>query len=223
MFNREALKSYEIYADVFSYPESLLIEKIENVQKYLDIKYPDASKIFKNFCDFLKIINIKSWEEIYTRSFDVQALTTLDLGYVLFGDDYKRGEFLVNLSKEHKKAGNECGNELADHLPNVIRLLAKLENEELLEDIISYILYPALKKIESEFDLIQIEKKRNIYQKHHKTLIDQDKSYNLIYIYTIKTLLLMLQIDFPELTVDRIFDNNYTNQITKELSIEKLR
>ncbi len=223
MLNREALKSYEIYADVFSYPESSLIEKIEKVQEYLTIKYPEASKIFNNFCDFSKIINKKSWEEIYTHSFDVQALTTLDLGYVLFGDDYKRGELLVNLSKEHKKAGNECGNELADHLPNVIKLMPKLENEELLEDIISYILYPALKKIESEFDLIHIEKKRNIYQKHHKTLIDQDKSYSLIYIYTIKTLLLMLHNDFPELTVDRIFDNNYTHQITKELSIEKLR
>ena len=45
-----------------------------------------------------------------------QVLATLDIGYVLFGDDYKRGELLANLNQEHRKANNDCGTELADHL-----------------------------------------------------------------------------------------------------------
>jgi hypothetical protein len=37
---------------------------------------------------------------LFTRSFDVQAVTTLDLGYIVFGEDYKRGELLVNRAPE---------------------------------------------------------------------------------------------------------------------------
>ena len=44
-------------------------------------------------------------QEIFTRTFEVQAATTLDVGYVMFGDDYKRGEMLVNLSREQRAAG----------------------------------------------------------------------------------------------------------------------
>ncbi|MBZ0178455.1 MAG: hypothetical protein K8F36_04110 [Melioribacteraceae bacterium] len=215
-------KIYEIYADVFAYPGDSLKSKIENVQRYLDADYPEAAKMFNDFSRFAKSADPKSWEEIYTRSFDVQALTTLDLGYVLFGDDYKRGELLVNLNKEHKKADNSCGNELSDHLPNVLRLLAKLEDEELRADIISLILYPALRKIESEFDSKHIEKKSKVYHKHHRTIIERDESYGLIYRRTIQTLLVMLEKDFSEIIGIPVNDKSFSNQITKELEIEKL-
>ncbi|MCZ7603187.1 MAG: hypothetical protein M5R37_09975 [Melioribacteraceae bacterium] len=215
-------KGYEIYSDVFAYPSDSLKNKIEIVQQYLDANYPEAAKLFNDFTKFAKIADPKSWEEIYTRSFDVQALTTLDLGYVLFGDDYKRGELLVNLNNEHKKAGNVCGNELSDHLPNVLRLLAKLEDEQLLADLISLILYPALRKIESEFDSKHIEKKSKVYHKHHRTIIERHESYGLIYRRTIQTLLVMLEEDFSKITGIPVNDKSFSNQITKELEIEKL-
>jgi len=218
----DVYKGYEIYADVFAYPNNSLKEKIENVQQYLNVNYPNAAVVFKEFAGFSKNIDIKSWEEIYTRSFDVQALTTLDLGYVLFGDDYKRGELLVNLNNEHKKADNACRNELSDHLPNVLRLLAKLKDEELRADIISLILYPALRKIESEFDSKHIEMKSKVYNKHHRTIIERNESYGLIYRRTIQTLLVMLEEDFWEIIRIPVNDKNFSNQIIKEMEIEKL-
>ena len=69
-------------------------------------------------------------QELHTRTFDVQALTTLGTGYVLFGDDYKRGALLSNLNREHNDAQNDCRGELADHLPNVLRLIPKLKDQE---------------------------------------------------------------------------------------------
>lgn len=220
--DNDIYNSYDIYADVFSYPNDSLKEKIEGVLYYLETCYKDAAELFGNFASFVKSTDSKLWEEIYTRSFDVQALTTLDLGYVLFGDDYKRGELLVNLNNEHKKACNSCGVELSDHLPNVLRLLAKLVNEDLRADLISLIIYPALVKIESEFDSNHIEKKSKVYRKHHKTIIEQNESYGLIYRHTIQTLLLMLQQDFPGLLSKSHVEKNFSNQINKELEIEKL-
>ena len=222
MDNKEIFANYELYSNVFSYPNLMLKEQINKVQKLVYNNYNSASNIFDKFVDFVGDAEVNLWEEIYTRSFDVQALTTLDLGYVLFGDDYKRGELLVNLSNEHKKVNNNCGYELADHLPNVLRLLNKVEDNNLRADIISYLIYPAIKKIESEFDLKHIEKKSKIYRKLHRTILEQNKTYGLIYIYTIQTLLIMLSDDFPELTSDKLNENNFTDQISQELSIEKL-
>ena len=151
---------------------------------------------FFPFTNFSESVDMKIWEEIYTRSFDVQALTTLDLGYVLFGDDYKRGELLVNLSNEHKKVNNPCNNELADHLPNILRLLGKLDDEDLLADIITFILIPALTKIASEFDAKHIEKKSNVYKKHHTTIIDQNELFGTIYQKPIQALIKMIDKDW---------------------------
>lgn len=214
--------SYEIYADVFSYPEKSLRNKVENIMQHLENFYPAAANEFKRFSEFAIAADIKSWEEIYTRSFDVQALTTLDLGYVLFGDDYKRGELLVNLSNEHKKANNPCGNELGDHLPNLLRLLGKLDSEELRNDLITHIIKPALAKIFAEFDIRHIEKKSMVYKKHHRTIIENDETYGLIYQSTIHALILMLEQDFSGSGFNIPHDKNFTRQVSSELEIEKL-
>ena len=111
-------------------------------------------------------------QELFTRSFDVQAIATLDLGYVLFGDDYKRGELLANLNREHVDAKNDCGTELADHLPNILRLMSVLQDEELIEDLAYAIVGPALLEMIGEFDSDRLEKKNESYRKHYKTLIE---------------------------------------------------
>jgi hypothetical protein len=45
------------------------------------------------------------------------------LGYVLFAEDYKRGDFLVKVKNEQRKVNNDCGEELADNLPNILTLM----------------------------------------------------------------------------------------------------
>lgn len=222
MLGENILSSYKIIADVFTYPKEGLRDKIKLVQKLLNSNYQEASEVFTPFTGFSETIEICKWEEIYTRSFDVQAITTLDLGYVLFGDDYKRGELLVNLSNEHKNAGNDCGYELSDNLPNVLRLLEKLKDETLISDLVEIIIYPALVKIAGEFELKHIEKKTKIYKKHHRTIIEQDKSFFLIYASPIKALQKMIEKDFNEMIKSNTSGNDFSRKISGELEIEKL-
>jgi nitrate reductase assembly molybdenum cofactor insertion protein NarJ len=75
----------------------------------------------------------------------------LDIGYVLFGEDYKRGIFLVNIKKEQLKACNDCGTELPDHLPNLLTLLPKMEDKDLVEELIYSILIPAIHEMILKF------------------------------------------------------------------------
>jgi nitrate reductase assembly molybdenum cofactor insertion protein NarJ len=210
---------YEMFASILSYPEEGMIEKIESVQELLNQNYPDAAEIMIEFTGFAKSVVYRKWEEIYTRTFDVQAITTLDMGYVLFGDDYKRGELLVNLSKEHTKAGNDCGTELADNLPNLLRLLNKVEDKDFENDLIYLIIKPALKKIISEFDIRNIDKKNKVYEKHHKTLIQIENNYGTVYQSLLKTLLNVLNKDFIESDKTPADENQYKPNFANKINL----
>ena len=88
-------------------------------------------------------------EELYTNTFDIHAICFLEVGYVLFGEDYKRGHLLVKLQELHREFGVDCGSELADHLPNLLTLLPRLNNArpEEAEALVGKIILPALEKM----------------------------------------------------------------------------
>lgn len=210
---------YETFASFLSYPNEETLIKVEAAQEFLNHNYPDAAQRMTEFTEFARIVPLWKWEEIYTRTFDVQAITTLDVGYVLFGDDYKRGELLVNLSKEHTKAGNDCETELADHLPNLLRLLNNVTDKDFKDDLIYLIIKPALKKIIAEFDSRNIEKKNKVYEKHHRTLIQFENNYATVYQALLQTLLLVLNQDFTDDRKAAADDSKFTTKFANEMEI----
>lgn len=82
---------------------------------------------------------------------------------VIVGDEYTRGEILVELNRRHKKAGNDCGNELGDYLPNILNLLSKLNDEEDEHEIVNKLLRPALDKMITNF-VSKEDKQINVYR-----------------------------------------------------------
>jgi hypothetical protein len=118
---------------------------------------------------------------------------------VLFGDDYKRGELLANLNREHTQHQNDCGTELADHLPNVLRLLPLLDDDDLVAELVAEILAPALSQMAREFSPERVQKKYASYQKQYKTLIEQprpDADVATLYQFALKALYTLLKADF---------------------------
>lgn len=216
----KSIEHYDLLASLFSYPDEKLRIDSEAAHRLLESKYISASKFFNEFYLFSKSISLIKWQEIYTRTFDVQAITTLDLGYVLFGDDYKRGELLVNLSKEHKNYNIDCGSELGDHLPNVLRLVTQLTDDDLKTDLIYLIIKPALHKISAEFDIDKIDKKNSVYKKHQETLIEPANNFGLIYQQLLMALIDVLQTDFPDSKFKFDNEKTFTKEITNEIEIE---
>jgi len=160
-------------------------------------------------------------QEIFTRSFDVQAITTLGVGYVMFGDDYKRGELFVNLSREYADAGIYCGTELADHLPTVLRLIARWQDEDLVAELVEELLHPALHQMIAEFGSQRCQQRNKLYQKHYKTLIASSASRGTMFRAPLAALLEVLKEDFtlsdwkpPEQ------DNDFLQSLGRELDIE---
>lgn len=153
------MNHYPLIADLFRYPDANLGSTLEKVSSLLEEKYPEGVKDIVPFLEFLNTYNLQQQQEYYIKTFDVNALCYLDIGYILFGEDYKRGEFLVKLSQEHQKAGNDCGSELADHLPNLLRLFEKSEDKIFVEELAYCLMVPALKEM-----LVSFKNETNVYR-----------------------------------------------------------
>jgi nitrate reductase molybdenum cofactor assembly chaperone len=145
------LNHYRTLSILFRYPSSELRENIKNCTMILERYSTDLLSRIEPFINHVNNQTLEFQQEYYTSTFDVQPVSTLDIGYVLFGDDYKRGVFLVNIKREHIKVANHCGTDLPDHLPNVLTLLPMIKESELAEELICSLLIPALTEMISRF------------------------------------------------------------------------
>jgi nitrate reductase assembly molybdenum cofactor insertion protein NarJ len=219
MSNR--LLHYIKLADILDYPDEHFSSRIKEMLEFLTKYYPDAAKDFQLFADCITTFPILEQQELFIRSFDVQSLTTLDIGYVLFGDDYKRGELLVNLNREHRAVGNDCGHELADYLPNVLRLLPKIIDESILLEFVEKMLARAIQSMISTFKSDEVDQKEKFYLKKYKTIIDRPSDDYTIYQYALKTLFNVLQQDFNfHLSESTEKTSDFLKNIGTEISLE---
>ena len=216
--------SYVRLAGLFDYPDASFLEKVMELEAWLKGFCPAAAAELGLFAGGLSQKDPACLQELFTRSFDIQAVTTLDVGYVLFGDDYKRGSLLAHLNREHKDAGNDCGLELADHLPNLLRLIAKSEKTEFVQELVEEILAPAIRSMIGEFDPEKLGKKNQLYQKHYKTLLETAEVNAFVYLHALKALLCVLKQDFQirEESICAPPDHGFFKAVDLEMSVEKL-
>lgn len=219
---------YERLAEVFEYPGAEHSTRIRKAREVLAGPYPRAAAQLDELTRLLPSPEpdgaeraVDELQEIYTRSFEVQSITTLDVGYVAFGDDYKRGEFLVNLNREHKAAGVDCGTELPDHLPNVLRLIARLRDQDMVAELVREIVAPAVQKMLCEFGSDRMEQRNALYEKHYKTLIVSAAERATLYRHPLAALLQVLEADFGPTDQSPLPQtNDFLSSIGREMEIE---
>ena len=157
------LDHYKILADVFRYPGESQEGYAQEFMNMISAELPEKAEMLRPLVEEHVSLSIPEQQEYYMKTFDVQAVCYLDIGYVLFGEDYKRAQLLVNLQNEHKEAGVDCGSELGDHLPNVLTLLSKTANPDFAEELGFIIIIPAVR-----FMLLKFKNINNYY----KVLLD---------------------------------------------------
>jgi len=223
-----SLAHYERLAALFEYPTPDYPIVVRGLCDLLEARYPAAANELEAFAralpgdgEALSEEQLYEVQEIFTRSFDVQSITTLGVGYVMFGDDYKRGEVLVNLNREHREAGVDCGSELPDHLPNVLRLVARWQDPEILAEFVEEILHPALRMMIEEFGPSRMQERNRLYKKHFKTLIASSDERGTIFRTPLAALVAVLEEDFsfsPREIAEATSD--FLRSVGRELEIE---
>lgn len=85
-------------------------------------------------------------QELYTRTFDLNPVCALEVGWHLYGESYDRGRFLVRMRELLEALGLAESVELPDHLTSVLPALARLEAEA-AEDLAGSYVAQAIRKM----------------------------------------------------------------------------
>jgi nitrate reductase delta subunit len=154
----EEMKLLNSLASVLEYPKEDWFSRFEECKGLSLLTDRAGSEYFSGFCLGIHKFSLLELQELYTRTFDLSPVCALEVGYHLFGEDYKRGEFLARLRETENPYELGQEQQLPDYLPVVLRLLGQMEDAEERAAMIGYCLIPALKKMNEIF-----EKKQNPY------------------------------------------------------------
>lgn len=130
------------YAEGFSYPVPGQLKQWVAGMGALP-ETPGRSE-YAAFLRALQPMSQGEWEELYTRTLDLNPEFAPYLGYQMWGDSYKRGNFMSQLNKAMQENQIDRGGELPDHLVPVLRYLDEVSAP--IQDLL-LVLEPALEKM----------------------------------------------------------------------------
>ncbi|MEW6126480.1 MAG: nitrate reductase molybdenum cofactor assembly chaperone [Acidobacteriota bacterium] len=135
---------YEIYADLLDYPTADWLSRIAEGKCLMNQKPLASAARLLEFLQAVEDLSLATLQERYTQTFDLNPVCNLEIGYHLFGENYKRGVFLAKLRETETPFALGQARQLPDYLPVLLRLLVKLEDAELRGALITECLIPAL-------------------------------------------------------------------------------
>ena len=138
-------------AVLIDYPTPDLPAQARAVSDYLQSNSKIWQDLLEGFALHVSLTPFTQVEETYTQAFDMNPSCTLEIGWHLFGETYKRGSFLANMRASLRANNVEEGTSLPDYLPNLLRLLPKLDPKD-ARGLVSDCILPSLAKIRSKLD-----------------------------------------------------------------------
>lgn len=134
---------YHTFAALLTYPGE---DYSQHVQEGLRLATPESRELLEQFAQVIGRLETWELQELFTRTFDMNPLCSLELGWHLFGENYERGLLLVRVREELRRVGIQESAELPDHLTHVLELLARMDHDK-GADFAAACVLPALKKM----------------------------------------------------------------------------
>ena len=145
------MNPYDLFAEILDHPTSLLSERLKECLSILSPMNGEAASLLSEFQAFFEKSPLARVEEIYSRTFDLQAACYPSIGYHLFGEESYREIFMAGLEENYQACGFPTGNALPDHLTTFLRFLAEEKDQEEREELIDLCLIPALENMVKGF------------------------------------------------------------------------
>jgi nitrate reductase molybdenum cofactor assembly chaperone NarJ/NarW len=117
----------KIISLLLQYPDEGFIRSLPLMETGI-AQLPDSSAGDKlvQFISYLQATPLVRLQETYTKTFDLDPSTCLNLTYHLFGDSEKRGNVMACLRQIYHEAGYETiTGELPDYLPLMLEFLSE--------------------------------------------------------------------------------------------------
>jgi nitrate reductase molybdenum cofactor assembly chaperone NarJ/NarW len=134
---------HQALADLLTYPEA---DYPQCVRTSLRVATGECRGLLEQFAQSIEGLKVWELQELFTRTFDMNPLCSLELGWHLFGENYDRGLLLVRMREELRRFGIQESTELPDHLTHVLKLLACMDHDT-GADFAAACVLPALEKM----------------------------------------------------------------------------
>ena len=126
---------YSLLAEAFCYPRPGLLDRLET--GLTSIEDSPVQSGLASFINKVKLLSLSEWEELSTNTLDLSPTIAPYVGYQIWGESYKRGEFMANLSRQMMEQEIDTEGELPDHLVPILRYLDAADDPlpELMENL----------------------------------------------------------------------------------------
>jgi nitrate reductase delta subunit len=136
------VNGYALIAEAFCYPAPGRAERLAAGLAEL----PDSAekKALASFLKKVRLLSLGDWEELHTRTLDLNPPVAPYIGFQTWGESYQRGVFLSQLNRAMYEAGIDLEGELPDHLIPILRYLGAVA--EPLPELVE-VLHPAVQRM----------------------------------------------------------------------------
>lgn len=149
--SRPRSEIYDCLSDLLAYPAEAINERSARCVRLLTESDSPALPSMKKFSEYVEGSGVDQLQELYTRTFEINPVTALEVGWHIYGERYERGEFLVKMRQMLRDLDLEESSELPDHLTQTLKALGRLGNDDAKIFAGRYIL-PAIDKMISGFE-----------------------------------------------------------------------
>lgn len=171
--SRVQQRIFHLLAQILEYPQADLTRTVRECEALLSLEYPEAAACLRRFQEFVADTPLGRQQEVYTLTFDLDAVCHPYVGHHLFGESYKRSAFMLGLKERYQNVGLETGSEVADHLALLVRFLCLCDDAAETEAIIHDALVPALKQMLKQKDEVETEGEKLVAGKVEKPRVYQ--------------------------------------------------
>jgi nitrate reductase delta subunit len=137
---------YDALAGLLCYPGRDYRQRLASCQRALAEHHSEADERLRQFEQTTADFSETQFEELFTQTFDLNPICSLEVGWHLFGENYSRGEFLVEMRGHLRACGLPESSELPDHLTHVLAALCRMNHAQADRFTMTYLL-PALEKM----------------------------------------------------------------------------
>lgn len=138
-------------AELLTYPRDGHAARTRWIVAGLATSSPRLAELLAPLAQFASVRSLGECEELYVCTFDANAERALEVGWQVFGEQYERGAFLVDLRGRMRALGVAETTELPDHLTQVLRLLGRMEAED-ASTLIERAVAPSLRRVRGHIE-----------------------------------------------------------------------
>jgi len=132
---------------LLSYPTARIAEQAATCLAQIKKTDSAAEAPLASFLNFVEVNDACHVEEAFTGTFDLQSLCHPYVGYQLCGESQQRTVFMLKLREIYQQFDFIPGNELPDHMAEMMRFIGTITDQDCRMEIIRDGLLPAIGKI----------------------------------------------------------------------------